>query len=203
MGALTDARKELIEAYGTIMEPMIVDILQDTGTSVVVKKLTDIDTTRGAIEHCTSVTNSRIELDTLYEREDSIMRTQIFEVKITDVKSFVATHLVRHSANGAYWYVESRRDDWNPRDDETGRDAPVNMYAILNAQHLINIARARLCGKAHKETRKVMYMIQDAVAVVDPTLADYLVPDCWYRGGVCHKHEPCGIVHQYPRKEYQ
>jgi thymidylate synthase ThyX len=63
---------------------------------------------------------------------------------------------------------------------------------LVNAQTLINMARKRLCSKAHKETMDTMMAIKDEIAWVDPDLAKFLVPECEYRGNFCHEPRSCG-----------
>lgn len=72
------------------------------------------------------------------------------------------------------------------------RNDEVNHAMLLNAQALINMARKRLCHKAHPETRLLMEHIKDCMKPVDPDLARYMVPECVYRGDVCHELRPCG-----------
>jgi thymidylate synthase ThyX len=62
---------------------------------------------------------------------------------------------------------------------------------LVNAQALINMARKRLCGKAHIETQKVMTAIKKEIAKVDADLAEFMVTDCEYRHG-CHELRTCG-----------
>ena len=81
---------------------------------------------------------------------------------------------------------------FNFRDKSVDRWVPVNHAMLINAQALINMARKRLCHKAHPETRILMEHIKDSMAHVDPELAKHMVPECVYRGGVCHELRPCG-----------
>jgi len=55
------------------------------------------------------------------------------------------------------------------------------------------MARKRLCFKASKETREVMEAIVLELAKQGDILADYLMPQCWYRGGKCHETKGCGL----------
>lgn len=100
-------------------------------------------------------------------------------------------HLVRHKI-GVEHFVKSNRDDrGGAGDDLVTRNSPVNHAMLINAQGLINMARKRLCFKAHEKTRKVMEAIRAQVALVDPDLAVYMVPECIYRNG-CHELKSCG-----------
>ncbi len=159
-----------------------------------VKRLTNIGLTKELIEHVTPrLSKSNMTEEILYLQEHSIMRTQLYLIKFTDIPTFVAVHLIRHSQTGQFWYVESKRDDWSgEKGSDVTRDAPVNMCGILNAQHLVDISRQRLCSKAHKKTQDVWLQVKEAVALVDTPLADVMVPSCYYRNGICVESKPCG-----------
>ena len=80
-----------------------------------------------------------------------------------------------------------------------GRLSSVNHRMLLNAQHLIDMSRKRLCHKASVETTEVMTLIKEAIREVDPALAKYMVRECVYRGGYCHEPRACG---KYNVKRY-
>jgi len=84
-------------------------------------------------------------------------------------------------------------------DEVITRNSPVNHRMLLNAQHLIDMSRKRLCYQASEDTRHVMQRIQLAVCAVDPDLSSYMVPNCVYRGGYCCEPKPCG---NYKIKRY-
>ena len=81
---------------------------------------------------------------------------------------------------------------FNFRDKSVHRWIPVNHLMIANAQALINMARKRLCHKASPETRDVMEKIRTAIGGVDPALGNVMVPECYYRGFICHERAMCG-----------
>lgn len=141
---------------------------------------------------------SAVSLAKMYAAEHSPIRTQLFAVKMVGVPTFVSVHLVRHKI-GVEHFVRSNREDRGGADDVT-RETPVTHSMIVNAAALIQIARKRLCHQAHTETTRVVGLIKRAVARVDPHLADVMVPECIYRGGICHElrqceHPPKGVVH--------
>ncbi len=72
------------------------------------------------------------------------------------------------------------------------REAPTDLMCIINAEALINMAHKRCCSKASAETREVVYYIRDRVREIDPDLANHMVPQCIYRGGICPEVKPCG-----------
>jgi hypothetical protein len=73
---------------------------------------------------------------------------------------------------------------------------------IVNAQHLIDMARKRLCYASHKTTVGVFARIRNAVRRVDPDLADYMVPECVARG-YCPELRPCDAGPDQVIRAYQ
>lgn len=73
------------------------------------------------------------------------------------------------------------------------RYAPTDLMGVMNAEALMNMAHKRLCSKASAETVAVVGTIRDKVRNVDPDLADHMVPQCIYRGGICPEAKPCGL----------
>ena len=157
-----------------------------------IEKITNVDLMRRACKFTThGQIDSMMSLDKIYRCEHSPMRTQLFWIEMMGIPSFVSTHLVRHHVGIEGHFVQTMRDD---RGAETvaDRNTPVSHAMLINAQALINMARKRLCHKAHAETRLVFEHIKDHMKVVDPDLARYMVPECVYRGDVCHELRPCG-----------
>ena len=134
---------------------------------------------------------SNASLKSIYRNEHSPMRTQLFTVEMIGIPTFVSTHFVRHT-QGVEHFCKSQRDDRGGK-DTSYRLTPTNHGMLLNAQTLVNMARKRLCSKSHIETVKVMQGIKAGVDIVDSRLADMMVPDCIYRGGVCHEDKPCNF----------
>lgn len=156
-----------------------------------VEKLTNVDLARRACQFTIhSHANSMISLGKLYRCEHSPMRTQMFWVEMKGIPNFVSVHFVRHKI-GVEHYVQTMRDD-RGADTIANRLTLTNHAMCVNAAALISMARKRLCTKAHTETRAVMDAIRAEVAEVDRDLADYMVPECVYRGNVCHELKPCG-----------
>lgn len=75
------------------------------------------------------------------------------------------------------------------------RYAPTDLAFIINAEALINMAHKRLCAKASKETRDLMTKIALEVSIADPELAEHLVPQCVFRGGICSEPKTCGWIY--------
>lgn len=158
---------------------------------IVVKKLTDVELMRRACEMTThgDGKKSKMTLAKIYDCEHSPIRTQQFWIELLGIPSFVSVHLVRHGI-GIVSFVSTNRDD-RGGSDKVDRMTPVNHGMIINAQSLINMARKRLCFKAHKETREVMEALRAEIEKVDPDLARFMVPECAYRKD-CHEPKSCG-----------
>lgn len=121
----------------------------------------------------------------------SPIRTLEFCFRMTDVPSWVATHLARHVH--AVPFVKTQRTDRTGEDrNELPQGAPVDMCYFVNAEELMTIAHKRLCTQASKETRELVQMMCDEVLKVCPEFEGLLVPLCEYRGGVCTEFYPCG-----------
>ena len=122
----------------------------------------------------------------------SPIRELRFRILITDIPTWVATHLVRHVH--AQPYVSSQRSDRQDNYDRNAarQDAPVTMCWSMNAEELMVVANKRLCMKASPETREVVEEICRQAIEFCPEFSDVLVPMCEYHGGVCHEMQPCG-----------
>ncbi|MCL1887823.1 MAG: hypothetical protein FWF96_03000 [Kiritimatiellaeota bacterium] len=157
--------------------------------NVTAKKLTDLKNLRDACAITMGKQASAATLEKMYACEHSPIRTQVFWIEMRGIQSFVSVHFVRHKI-GVEHYVKSLRDDRGGGGGET-RESPVDHAMFINAAALIQMARKRLCAQSHAETRAVMREIKRAVADADPALAPFMVPECEYRGGVCHELKPC------------
>ena len=106
-----------------------------------------------------------------------------------DIKSWVATHWVRHK-----WecFVRTQRTDRTGVDrDDLPQSAPVNFTGDANVQSLIDTMRKRLCHQASVETRQYAEDLKTAIHSVEPEIGDVLVPNCVYRCG-CPELQTCG-----------
>ena len=126
----------------------------------------------------------------LINSEHSPLRTLMFTIEMKDIPYYNSVHFVRHKF-GVEHYVKSQRSNKN-RENEP-QNAPVNHIMDINAQALIFMARKRLCGKADKKTQEIMKTIKDKIIDVCPEFQGFLVPDCMYRGGICHEFKSCGL----------
>lgn len=120
--------------------------------------------------------------------EHSPIRDISIKWKWTDIKSWVATHWVRHK-----WecYVSTQRTDRTGVDrDELPQAAPVNFTGEANVQALIDTMKKRLCRQASMETRHYAEDLKCAIHEVEPEISDVLVPSCIFRCG-CPEPENC------------
>lgn len=127
--------------------------------------------------------------------EHSPLRLVEYYVHIEGIKYWQTAHWTRHKL-GVEWFQSSMRDDRQQGKYEGSRDdAPqgllVNLDCQVNASELIYMARRRLCGMAHAETRLTMHMILSKISEIDPIVANHCIPNCIYRG-FCPEAHGCG-----------
>jgi hypothetical protein len=155
-----------------------------------VERISGLDLVRKACEMTLNGGGkSKVTLQGIYGCEHSPMRCSIFWIEMRGIPSFVSTHFVRHKI-GVEHFVKTNRDD-RGGDPEVTRMTPVNHGMLVNAQTLVNMARKRLCLKAHPQAFQVMNRIKAVLAEVDSDLAGFMVPECEYRRG-CHEPKSCG-----------
>lgn len=126
----------------------------------------------------------------------SPIRAVVYRIFAFDVPTWVSVHYTRHHV-GFQPYVQSQRTDKQVAADDRGsarQDAPVNMVADLNANTILNIAKARLCMKASAETRELMHELRrnlcNSTDPYDKELGLLMNPPCeWYLK--CFEPKPC------------
>lgn len=134
----------------------------------------------------------------LIQSEHSPIRELWFGVRM-QIPYYISVHFVRHHM-GVNHYVSTQRDDRT--NDDTPRakkpqGAMVSHIMSINAAELVNMAHARLCFQAEKDTREVMKEICRQAIEVCPEFKDVLKPKCYYRGGICTEFNPCGYNKTY------
>ena len=127
--------------------------------------------------------------------EHSPIRDLTIKWRWSNIKSWVATHWVRHK-----WecFVKSQRSDRTgiPR-DKLPQDTSVTFTGEANIQHLIDTARKRLCFTASPETREYMEDLKVTIHDrVDENIANVLVPNCIYRCG-CPEPNGCRFFKEF------
>lgn len=163
-------------------------------------RLTNVKGTWNEVVNRARVTVNKEKLDNepsdtfkrkILRAEHSPIRSLIFCFKITNLKSWIATHFVRHHVGVEKWVRTQRSDRTGIDRDDLPQGAEVEMEIEANAQALINIARKRLCSQASVETREVMNAIKKEVEKKDPIVAEVMVKECIYRG-YCPEMWSCG-----------
>ena len=125
----------------------------------------------------------------------SPMRSVEYRFYLWGIPSYVATHFVRHHV-GVQPYVKSQRDDRNkhaiPR-SEQHQGTPVNMILDINVNSLLDMAKARLCGKADEITRAWMVAMRTILTNMDEydqIVAKWMRPPCeWHNE--CFEFKSC------------
>lgn len=125
--------------------------------------------------------------------EHSPIRSLVYCFKITNLKSWVATHFARHHVGVEKWISTQRTDRTGVNRDELPQGTEVMMELEVNAQALINLSRKRLCNQAAPETIQVMHAMKKEVSLQDPHMARVMVRECVYRG-FCPEMQCCGYV---------
>jgi hypothetical protein len=126
----------------------------------------------------------------------SPIRTILYRVYIEDIKSWVVTHLVRHYV-GVQFYVKSQRTDrniTNPTErDHKEQGELIGVMFDINANALLDLAKARSCTKAAPETREVVSLLKQKLLdgdAYDFIIGQLMVPPCeWYEK--CFEPTPC------------
>lgn len=129
----------------------------------------------------------------MLKAEHSPIRLVEFTWVWQGIKSWVATHFVRHHI-GIEKFVATQRQDRTdnpiPR-DEIEQGALVDVMIRANAQAMINISRKRLCNKASSETSVAWRAVLTELRKADEQTYNVCVPECVYRG-FCPEAESCG-----------
>lgn len=113
--------------------------------------------------------------------EHSPIRDISVKWKWESIKSWVATHWVRHKFEK---FVKTQRTDrTGVNRDDLPQSAEVSFTGDANVQHLIDAWRKRLCQMASRETRQYAEDFKKVLRECEPEISDVLVPNCVYRCG--------------------
>jgi len=127
----------------------------------------------------------------------SPMRAVEYRFYFNEIPSHNTVHFIRHHV-GVQPYVKSQRDDRNagwsvPRKDKP-QGEPISMMFDINVNSLLDMAKARLCNQADKDTKAIMKQMRRCLEngdEYDKEVAYYMRPPCkWYKQ--CFEFEPCG-----------
>lgn len=122
--------------------------------------------------------------------EHSPIRELKFKWRWGNIKSWIATHYVRHHEGIEKWVSTQRTDRTGIDRDNLPQSALVNIDMEANAQALINMSKVRLCYQAAPETREYLEDLKYTLHSIDPYLSNVLVPSCIYRCG-CPEMSSC------------
>ena len=141
-----------------------------------------------------SIAPSNKFIEKIIIAEHSPIRIVQFSLYWPKIKSWVATHILRHHV-GTIPYVGTQRSDrTGVNRSELNQDTEVPFLLIANVQSLINISRKRLCLLASKETTDAWYYALEELHTIDRLIYNRLARECVYRG-FCPEIKCCGFVH--------
>jgi hypothetical protein len=143
---------------------------------------------RLAIRACERTSGRKIndlDMEKLYNAEHSPAYTQWFWIDVENVEPYIHTHFRTHEKLGCQFFVETSR-----KGQDRKQKPMISFSFICNAQHLINMARKRLCRKADPKVCAIMQTIEREMYGVDRDLAVNLRANCAYRMG-CPEIHPC------------
>ena len=130
--------------------------------------------------------------------DHSPLRRLRFWVEMKNIPYSVSVHLVRHFTGVIHFVGTQRTDRCNGIDRSLlPQGIPVNHCMEINAPEVIFISKRRLCMQASPETREVWRMVVDAIGKVEPIIAEFCHPPCWWYGGRCPEMKPCGMFPKF------
>jgi len=133
------------------------------------------------------------KMNALMSRHSPI-ETLMFQIRIEEIPYCSSVHFVRHHS-GVTHFVSSQRPDRSPTGanrHDLPQDAPVYHDMVINAQEIIHISKKRLCAKASLETRQIWSQVVEEIRRIEPELAAFCQPECWWCGNQCPESVPCG-----------
>lgn len=115
------------------------------------------------------------------------------------IPTWVSTHFVRHWLGVEHFVISQREDKTGIKREDLKQSHPVNHMVVASFPALVSISRRRLCESASWETVEAYEKMRFLLSTKEPELAGLMMPDCKYRGGICHNlFDPCGY---YPTAE--
>lgn len=134
-----------------------------------------------------------LDLKKSFRAKHSMIRSNVYQVVMENIPTFVSTHLVRHKIWVEHFVRTNRTDRWWAWNEEVNRNTPVNHTMVINAESLMTLANKRLCTQASVETRKVMNEIKDKIKELTPELAECMVVNCVEKA-FCPEYKPCKYI---------
>lgn len=159
--------------------------------NIIIEPLTELRHVQRAAEMTTHGQPVKAPLRAWYRTEHSPVRLRKFWIELHGIPTFVSVHLTRHKAGVEHFVMSNRDDRGGEGDEKVNRLTPVSHGMDINAQTLITMSRKRLCLKSHRKTVAVWSSLRHAIRKIDPDLADFMVPECVYRNGICPEFSQC------------
>lgn len=123
--------------------------------------------------------------------EHSPIRLGMYFIEMYHIPNYLSVHLVRHGKFAEH-FVTTGREERSDKDNED-RWSPKDHVVFLNAQEIMQIARARLCEKADKNAQFMATCWANLLIHLNPDLTQQMVPKCVYRNGICSEGKmSCG-----------
>jgi len=179
-------------------------------TTIAIRSLTNVQECARVARLTQGLKGDNVSLETWRKwlwAEHAMIRVFILAIEMHNIPYYASVHLVRHKIGVEHFVRSQRPTAMNPVDYDRRKapqDALVNHTMILNPQALINISRKRLCNKADVITQSIWRQVYQTIAEHDDpfvaAIATVMMPDCEYRGGVCHEIAPCGKVETKERR---
>jgi len=165
---------------------------------IIVKKLIDwtevLDSARVTANKALNFTYPSEEfIKRMILAEHSPLRMVMYSIYWTEIKSWIATHLLRHHVGTQPFVGTQREDRTGIPHSERKRDELIPFMFIVNAQSIINISKERLCKLASPETTQEWTMALLKLSHIDSLLVDKCVSKCVYRG-FCPEANCCNFV---------
>lgn len=162
---------------------------------VEVEKITDKKLLNKCLEYSLppdKIKKLNVSLEKIYASEHSPIYSQIFVIEFINIPYFVHVHLRTHKKEFIFECARTFRTD--KTDIVQDRNTPTDMIIICNSKKIIDICLKRLCAKTSYETTKAVSMMVDEIREIDSNLADFCVPKCMYRNGLCNEPKCCGYI---------
>ena len=133
-------------------------------------------------------------LRTAFGVPHSPMRAVVYRIRVYDIPYYVAMHYRTHHVGVQFWISSQRTKDSR---GEIPQGSLGDMIFDINANSLIDMAKARRCQKADADARIVMGSIYGALCHdgddYDRALSGFLAPPCDVYSE-CFEMEPCGLI---------
>jgi hypothetical protein len=143
------------------------------------------------LKHCWGV-ESKMNKAKIFACNDSILEIPEYYAFCTAPRSVAMQLRTHEKRNGMYAWLATGRPDRNDRaTGEYSREQEINFVMKLTARAIKEISHYRMCTKAESKTREFMRLFKQKLSVIEPQLAEQMMPLCQYRGGICTEFNSC------------